>query len=69
MSNNSGYYGYEQSFGRDMDISYIKTLSQKKYTEIDTVRIHSLMVSTQTTDMQNAVILMQHLSKYDWCKH
>jgi hypothetical protein len=27
------------------------------------------MVSTQTTDMQNAVILMQHLSKYDWCKH
>jgi len=26
------------------------------------------MVSTQTTDMQNAVIVMQHLSKSAWCQ-
>jgi hypothetical protein len=68
MSNISGYYDYEQSVGRDMDMSYIKTLSQKKYTEINKVRIQSLMVSTPTTGMQNAVIVMQQLRKYDWCK-
>ena len=46
-----------------MDIRYFKTLCQ----ENNNLDLYSLMVNTQTIGMENAVIVMQYLSKSDWC--
>lgn len=45
----------------------LKHYLRRKITEIDK-SVYTLMVSTQTADMQNAIIVMQHLSKSDWCQ-